>query len=98
MKKIFCICLLLLGACSTNPSPYGTHPAHQGIADFVFGEIGTVVKTGRVDPQIGQRSKNTGFSITQSEYWRLRQEREIQERERERLDRLERERHYYRRN
>jgi hypothetical protein len=95
MKK-YLLLIMFLSACSTGYSPYGTHPAHQNIADFIFGEIGTVVKTGRVDPDFNNRAKNSAFNITQSEYWRLRQEREIEERERERLERLERERYYYR--
>lgn len=87
--------MCLFTACSAGYGAYGTHPAHQNSIDFIFNEAHTIIRTGRIDPNLGNRSLDSGFIIMRSEYWRRRSEQEIFERERERLEKLERERFYY---
>ena len=76
---IIAILVLTLSSCSTVGT-YGTHPVEQGIADFILNESGSAIRNGGVYPELGRRAGGTGFSIMQSEYWRIRQEQIIQQR------------------
>lgn len=86
MKTLLLIPILFLTACSTVGT-FGTHPVEQGVADHIFNEFNTVIRTGSVDPRLGRRTADEFFRIGRSEYWRVRQEQIIEQREQERNQR-----------
>jgi len=64
---------IVFSGCSQSHR-YSTHPAEQDAVDFTLNEVHTVIKYGRIDPQIGPRTSSRVFEIFRNEYWRIRRE------------------------
>jgi hypothetical protein len=75
MKWLLLVFLLFSGCSQYNR--YGTHPAEYDAVDFALNEIHTVIKYGRIDPEIGNRTSSRAFEIFRNEYWRTRMEQAL---------------------